>query len=105
MGKDGSFSREGWFVKANSGMMCVVPAWKIDEVLHLPELLKEREEELNEWRTKAGGWEPVGEGPNTHSCERLPARPLGEGPRRNMPIKMNQNLVLSPALRSNGLGR
>jgi hypothetical protein len=34
---------DGWQVKMNTGMMCVVPAWKILEILDLPELVGARE--------------------------------------------------------------
>ena len=51
---DGTLHGEGWFVRANSGMMCVVPAWKVEEVLNLPDVVREREDELNRWRESVG---------------------------------------------------
>jgi hypothetical protein len=39
---------DGWRVAANSGMAAVVPAWKLNELLNSPELLKQREQEDEE---------------------------------------------------------
>ena len=42
---DGEKMREGWKVRANSGMAGVVPAWKLDELLNIGELVELREED------------------------------------------------------------
>jgi len=49
---------ERWYVRSHSGMMAVVPAWKLQEILNLEGLVKERQEfenkELAEQKKKRG---------------------------------------------------
>lgn len=40
---------ERWWVRQNSGMMGVVPAWKLRELLHDPEVVARRERDARDW--------------------------------------------------------
>ncbi len=40
--KNGEICNEGWKVKTNSGISCVVPAWKLYELLYIEELVEMR---------------------------------------------------------------
>lgn len=44
-GTDNEPLAEGWRVRANSGMAGVVPAWKLNELLEIPKLVRKREED------------------------------------------------------------
>jgi hypothetical protein len=44
----GTSHPDGWRVASNTGMAAVVPAWKLDELLNIPELLRQREQEDEE---------------------------------------------------------
>lgn len=48
VGKDGKPLEDEWYVEQNSGMMIVVPAWKLAELLETEELSAMREEEERE---------------------------------------------------------
>ena len=39
---------DNWVVETNTGMSCVIPAWKVSEVLHVEELVESRKEVLKE---------------------------------------------------------
>lgn len=45
---------ENMTVELNAGMMCVVPAWKLLEVLNLPELQDQRAREREAWKSEGG---------------------------------------------------
>lgn len=40
---------DNWTVEANTGMSCVIPAWKVRDLLYIEELVKAREEVLSQW--------------------------------------------------------
>jgi hypothetical protein len=57
--RDGSGHRvEDYLVRANSGMMTVVPAWKLTELLEGDELTEMRKETKREWDDREGVAEP-----------------------------------------------
>jgi hypothetical protein len=37
-----------WIVESNTGMSCVIPAWKVRELLYVEELVESRKEVLKE---------------------------------------------------------
>ncbi|HEY6763964.1 MAG TPA: hypothetical protein VI386_04270 [Candidatus Sulfotelmatobacter sp.] len=43
---------EDWFVETNTGMSCVVPAWKVRELLYAEELVEFRKEVLREYEVQ-----------------------------------------------------
>lgn len=50
---------DDWVVETNTGMSCVVPAWKIAELLFMEELVairKEIEEKVDEEKAKKPGF-------------------------------------------------
>lgn len=50
--RQGDPVEEGWYVQQNSGMMAVVPAWKLDELLHDEEIETMRDEAKQHAREK-----------------------------------------------------
>jgi len=43
---------DNWVVETNTGMSCVIPAWKVREVLYVEELVESRKEVLEELERK-----------------------------------------------------
>jgi hypothetical protein len=49
---------DNWFVETNTGMSCVIPAWKVQELLYVEELVESRKEVLEQLE-KAKASSPV----------------------------------------------
>jgi hypothetical protein len=83
---------DGWKLSVNSGMACVVPAWKLRDILQMEELVSSRKQQEDEANALVGGVMDVAEPPEDdltqdafldalHRATRLPgqAEPAPEG--------------------------